>query len=165
MVGVQMRSIHPQPPERLPGAPGQSGFSLVELMFTLTLAGILLTFGIPAFLHYRQSTALPAESMRLAGQLKLARQVAISRSARYGVQVDSAGARYRVVDPTTDSVGPWIEMSHYVGFCRVEAPSPGSRFIFSADGRTPANGQVILAGAAGTFDTIGVSLSGRVSNP
>lgn len=55
------------------------GFSLVELMIVLVVAGIVLGMGLPAFASYRNSLALKQVGTNLLEDLRGARQYAVSR--------------------------------------------------------------------------------------
>jgi len=53
-----------------------SGFTLYELLITLTLIGIVLTFGIPNFAEFTQNSRLTSTSNDLLGSFQLARSEA-----------------------------------------------------------------------------------------
>lgn len=56
-----------------------NGFSLMELMIVLVIAGILFAIGLPAFSSYRNSLALRQVRTNLLEDLRTARQYAVSR--------------------------------------------------------------------------------------
>lgn len=56
-----------------------NGFSLVELMVALSLASVILAFGVPGFQSMVRDNRLAAESSRLVTALNLARSEAIKR--------------------------------------------------------------------------------------
>lgn len=55
------------------------GFSLIELMIVLVVAGIVFSIGLPAFASYRNSLALNQVRTNLLQDLRSARQYAVSR--------------------------------------------------------------------------------------
>ncbi|MCC6349876.1 MAG: GspH/FimT family pseudopilin [Candidatus Eisenbacteria bacterium] len=55
------------------------GFSLMELMIVLVVAGIIFAIGLPAFGSYRNSLALKQVRTNLLEDLRSARQYAVSR--------------------------------------------------------------------------------------
>ena len=55
------------------------GFTLMELMIVLTVAGLVLGFGLPAFSSYRTTLALDAARQQLIGDMRSARQFAVTR--------------------------------------------------------------------------------------
>jgi len=57
----------------------QTGFSLIELMFTVALLSIVLAFGVPAFTELTDSTKLTSATNTLIGHLQYARAEAIKR--------------------------------------------------------------------------------------
>lgn len=59
----------------------QKGFSLMELMIVLVVAGIVLSIGLPAFSSYRNTLALRQARAQLTEDIRSARQIAITRRA------------------------------------------------------------------------------------
>jgi type IV fimbrial biogenesis protein FimT len=70
----------------------QSGFTLVELMVTVTVAAILLAVGIPSFRSAIVSNRLTSTTNDLVGTLAQARSEAIRRGSRVTVCMSSDGA-------------------------------------------------------------------------
>ena len=64
-----------------------SGFTLVELMITLAIAGILVAVGIPSFNSTISSNRLTSYANELVTALNLARSEAVKR----GMSSDSTG--------------------------------------------------------------------------
>lgn len=63
----------------------QSGFTLVELMITLSIAVILLTVGVPSFSTMIQNNRLTSNTNDLVSALNLARSEAVTRGVRVTV--------------------------------------------------------------------------------
>jgi prepilin-type N-terminal cleavage/methylation domain-containing protein len=57
------------------------GFSLVELLFTLLIVGIVLAIALPAFGNFRNSLALKQANAQVLQDVRRARQLAITRRA------------------------------------------------------------------------------------
>jgi prepilin-type N-terminal cleavage/methylation domain-containing protein len=57
------------------------GFSMVELMIALVIAGIILAIGMPAFGNYRNSMMLRQVHAQLLQDIRRARQLAVTRRA------------------------------------------------------------------------------------
>src|SRR5262249_37319414 len=57
------------------------GFSLVELMITLVIAGLVLAIGMPAFGHFRNTLLLKQANAQLLQDVLRARQLAVTRRA------------------------------------------------------------------------------------
>jgi type IV fimbrial biogenesis protein FimT len=66
------------------------GFTLVELMIVVALAGILATMIVPTFSSFARTAALQAAARELATSINLGRQLAISRNVAVCVEVASA---------------------------------------------------------------------------
>lgn len=81
-----MPSICQEPP-----LVGNSGFTLIELIITLTIAGILMAVAVPGLKSFVSSNRLTAQINDLIADINLARSEAIKRNTDAGVCVSSAG--------------------------------------------------------------------------
>jgi len=81
----------------------ERGTSLIEMLITITVAGLLATFALP---NLNRSELRLADTMEnLIGNIRLARANAIGRGARYRVTLDSTSyAIQRLQDPDGDDV-------------------------------------------------------------
>src|ERR1039457_2199475 len=80
-----------QPATARPAALGATaGFTLIELMITLTVAAILVTAGVPAFSAFVQNTRLSGQASSLVYSLSFARSEAIKSGAQGGITVCSS---------------------------------------------------------------------------
>ena len=71
---------------------GVRGFTLLELMFTVTVAGILLGFGVPSFVDMVRNNRAAANINELSTAFSIARSEAIRRGANITVCRSSDGA-------------------------------------------------------------------------
>lgn len=67
--------------------PGANGFTLIELMVTLTVAAILAAIAIPAFSNFLHDDRDISQVNSLVGSLNYARSEAVKRAAATGVKV------------------------------------------------------------------------------
>lgn len=70
----------------------KAGFTIVELVITLTIAGILAAFAAPAMRTFISSQRLTTQANELVADFNLARSEAIKRSGNTGVCSSSNGA-------------------------------------------------------------------------
>ena len=84
------------------------GFTVGELLATVSIIGILTALGIPVFVNFLQATSARGAAQELATLLHQARQLAIARNTSYRAEVDVSGNRLRLVR-TSDST-PWTEV-------------------------------------------------------
>jgi type IV fimbrial biogenesis protein FimT len=80
------------------------GFTLIELMVTLSIAIILLVLAVPSMEDATLNTRLNAQSNALLASLQLARSEAIKRNARVVV---CKTADWTASDPTCTTDGGW----------------------------------------------------------
>jgi type IV fimbrial biogenesis protein FimT len=69
-----------------------SGFTLLELMITLFIVGILLAVGIPSLKSFMQGNQLVAASNELVSAMHVARSEAIKLNTRVSICESSDGA-------------------------------------------------------------------------
>ena len=69
----------------------QSGTTLLELMVVLSIAGILLTIGIPAFSYLAHTSHLSSATNEMVSSLHLTRSEAIKRSSRVVMCTSATG--------------------------------------------------------------------------
>jgi type IV fimbrial biogenesis protein FimT len=69
-----------------------SGFTLVEMLITVTVAAILLTIGVPSFRYVTNSNRIAAEINGLLGDMQFARAEAIKEGLPVTVCVSTNGA-------------------------------------------------------------------------
>ena len=67
------------------------GFTLLELMVTLTVAGVLLSVGVPSFFDVIRNSRAAANANELVTALTIARSEAIRRGARVSICRSSDG--------------------------------------------------------------------------
>lgn len=68
------------------------GFTLIELIVTLTIAAILLTIAVPSMSRFIQANRLTSAANELIGDLALARSEALKRGTNTGVCKSGGGA-------------------------------------------------------------------------
>ena len=88
----------PRPAEAAPCPPAarSRGFSLIELMVVLTIAGILLTMAVPNFTRLTSRDRVETAAYDVHRNLILARQKALARRTPYRVTVLSGGTAVRI---------------------------------------------------------------------
>ena len=95
---------------------GTRGFSLIELLFALVIAGIILAVAMPGFGRFRASMALKQANSQLLQDVRRARQLAVTRRApvvvRFGAPPVTSGiTSYTIhVDTNADGVVQASEM-------------------------------------------------------
>jgi len=95
---------------------GTRGFSLIELLFALIIAGIFLSIAMPGFGRFRATMALKQANAQLLQDVRRARQLAVTRRApvvvRFGTPPSVSNiTSYTIhVDTNADGVAQSTEM-------------------------------------------------------
>jgi prepilin-type N-terminal cleavage/methylation domain-containing protein len=76
-----------------------SGFSILEMMIVLTVAGVLSAIAIPQMIAARRLTRSVAVTREIGTQLRLARQLAMSTRKAYTFVYDDVAKDLRVIGP------------------------------------------------------------------
>jgi type IV fimbrial biogenesis protein FimT len=93
------------------------GFTIVELMITLTVAAILLAIAIPSFTYLTVSSRLTATANELVSRLSLARSDAIKQNAMINIATDGAVT----VVASGDVLSPAITLPSAVTYTSAQA--------------------------------------------
>jgi prepilin-type N-terminal cleavage/methylation domain-containing protein len=132
----------------------ERGFSLIELMVTIVIFGLLIGFSVPSYQSYALTQKLRGTSENLVQTIQLQR----SRAMATGQNV--------VVNFNTAAPAGWTVMSNGrsshtdlpLGVTYASA-SPGS-LTLARDGRVSASALVVFQNRTGTRDTVSIQLSG-----
>jgi prepilin-type N-terminal cleavage/methylation domain-containing protein len=158
------RPTPPQPAD-------QRGFSLVELMVSLAMMTILFAVGLPALNKYLKTNNLIGSANNLAGELRLARQRAVSEENNVVFSWSLADDHYRWLDDDdndgTADVGEylsdWRELPDGIDLVAGATPMAGTSVTFSSGGSASQGGQLKVTNANGLERTIQlVQVSGLV---
>ncbi len=136
------------------GGSSSRGFSLIELMITLTIFGMLIGLGIPSYSRYSQTQRLRGTSENLVQTIQLQRARAMANGQSVTINFNTAAP----AGWTCMSAGRSIRTRLPVG---VEYGSaiPNS-LVLTRDGRVNTSGTVVFTNRSGNSDTVSVQLSG-----
>jgi type IV fimbrial biogenesis protein FimT len=159
----------------------QPGFTLVELVITLLVLGVLVTLAAPSFQGMRDRMRLKAAAEAISSHLQFARSESIKQFSNLYVQVipgdGSVSANWCLGISSVDSCdcnqagscvyGPASNPSEKTlfsaGFPTVSLSSNSSSFKFGGQrARALAAGTITLAGSSGLALEIRVSPTGRI---
>ena len=137
-----------------------TGFSLVEMVVIVLILGIIAAFSIPTLRGYTESQRLRGASQNLAGQIRLARQKAISTGVEqhFVFELDALNSDYRIQNP-----GRIVRWEFPKGIVYDETPADDlDSLLLSPTGRAAPAGSIVLVDSRGNRDTIDIQLSGLV---
>lgn len=129
-----------------------AGFTLVELMITLTIVALLLTLGVPSFRDFVMNNRLTTSTNEFVGALNLARSEAIKRSE--WVTICSSNDQATCTASSWDS-GWIIKVTSNDELLRVFSALPGSVTLTDTGALTSfqyAPSGFIEGGGANTFN-------------
>ena len=143
------------------------GFTLVELMVAMAVAGLLAVLVAPTLLSYSRTSALQAVARELATAINLGRQIAITQNTT--VCVEAGGTKIRLrrggcggavwTGPGTDAVGA-IRISEPGTFL----VSTTANVMFSELGAaSPAGTYTVTNPVNGATRAVVVAATGRIS--
>lgn len=160
--------MRPLPPVFLKSSGGPRGFTLIELIVTLSVLGILLTIAVPMLRPLVRSTNLRSAANRWVGVLNYARSEAVTRGTRV---VICASADPMVNDPVCSGNTNWA--TGWLVFVDADGDSDFDEgendVLLRVNG--PFAGDLTLVGDAEAvaFSNMGVALEGdgeyRVRSP
>jgi type IV fimbrial biogenesis protein FimT len=80
-----------------------TGFTMIELLVTITVAGILAAIAVPAFNSFLQNDRITGQINSIVGSFSYARSEAVKRASSNGVKVCQSA------DGKNCDAGPWNE--------------------------------------------------------
>jgi type IV fimbrial biogenesis protein FimT len=139
-----------------------SGFTLVELVITVVILGILAAAGMPLFVSFLRNTELRSASESTLQGLQLARAEAVRRNERVRFVVGSNTAWTVSTDSgTAIQSKPAREGSPNVTL--TFTPAVGTRVTFNSFGRVAANADASAAITQIDFSATGGTASRRIT--
>ena len=94
-----------------PACNSTRGFSLLEMMIVMVIAGLMLTLVPPLFTGAVSGTQLKGAARNLAISLRETRNLAVIRNTRQRVLLDLETGHYRVSDDKSRPLPDGVEMS------------------------------------------------------
>ena len=140
-----------------PGASDSSGFTLIELIVTITIASILAVTAVPAFLNM-SNTRLRRASSELAEHIKMARSLAMATRRHTWIRFNTANESYEmfIENPNQPGRASRIAVTHPV--------TGASSFVVSLDQGEFSGVQISSASFGGQveveFDWVGRPYNG-----
>jgi prepilin-type N-terminal cleavage/methylation domain-containing protein len=138
---------------------GRSGFTLVELIITISIISILLGVATINFKTWVTKNKIEAQTRDLFTTLMEARNNAFMQKVEYGVIVKEKGYQVKSYTSDTDIVGTVVKN----GSCNfkitqqnADLPAAGIQARFDSSG--------FLSSAAGTIGAIGTTLNVEIVN-
>ena len=146
----------------------RSGFSLVELAVVLVICGLILAMGAPPLGRYLAQQKVRDAARQVAGEMKLARQRAVTDGWRYWMIFGTGtnNDRYWWGEQKQNSAGAWLPVVQHGPFLlpngtKTVSPLFGGTWLFwyRANGTPNASGSVKLVSTNPALtDTVTVNL-------
>jgi prepilin-type N-terminal cleavage/methylation domain-containing protein len=156
----------------------QRGFTLIELMIVIVVAGILVGFTVPSWVSMQRSLLKEQARERIVQDIRTARQTAVTGRVpvvvaflpsgggpivEYTIHVDTND------DRLVDAGEPWrrVRLPKGTGLTQVAiVPSDSLRFV-SSGSLAPGNtgGTIVVSNGRGKADTLMVSSVGMLFRP
>ena len=131
---------------------GQDGFTLVEIMISLTVLGILIALGAPGFIEWMQSQRVRATAESITNGLQVARGEAIRRNLPVVLGLEPPGTAWTVCEAT---IAPCDSTTPAGNFIQNKAAAEAS----GAAGVTTTSNQPPTASILVTFSPLGAVLA------
>ncbi len=107
---------------------GESGFSIIEIVFVVAMVAILGSVTVTQLRPSLEKYRLVSSANMVASEMNIGRALAISRNWSYEAQFDTNANTVQVVDPTNSSNDPRMAKNLEPGITFSVVPSPSIRF-------------------------------------
>lgn len=147
--------------------PGITGFSLVELVFTLVILGILASLAAPSMLGWTRRTQMTAALNQLSQDINYARMLAVRQGQSIEIRFVPAAAntcidQYQLIvlsSPAERIAKTNVLADEARGVCLTR--DDANTLVFNSRG-IPSRGMNFGAAYAGMTEALELSLGGRV---
>jgi prepilin-type N-terminal cleavage/methylation domain-containing protein len=161
----------------------QRGFTLIETMIVVVIVGLVLAIGMPGFTAYRNDMKLRQARAQLNEDLRLARQIAVTRRApvyiRFGTPPSTTDISTYQIHIDTNGNGlvdagerAWIRTLpsstklSSVGLTPTDTLAFDiSGILVQPNGGSTPGGILIFKNAKSRYDTLAVSTAGIIYRP
>jgi type IV fimbrial biogenesis protein FimT len=140
----------------------ERGFSLLDIMVTTAVAGVLTTVALPNLSSAMQSHRLTASLRKTVGCIRVARSSAITKNLPSRITVSGDGATLSV---EVNSGGSWTSVGTPAVLdsgVTVSSVSPGGGLVFTGQGTVANQVTVTVQNSVGGSRQVTVSLLGAV---
>lgn len=124
----------------------KKGYTLIEILVTLTIVGLIFSLGFVSFREFSQRQAVVAAARRIKADLRLAQEQALAGNKPPGAPCDSPnvlnGYNFKVVSPQTYE----IEANCSAGAVRVKSVSISPEISMSIPSPNPITFKVLGQG-------------------
>ncbi|MCY7301145.1 MAG: GspH/FimT family pseudopilin [Ilumatobacteraceae bacterium] len=139
---------------------GQDGFSIIELSVALTIMGLLLSLGAPAFSGYLQNARLGTMAQGIYTGMQLARAEAVKRNQAVEFVLTSSSLE----TATADTAVPDAAGRNWVVRQRASASQPYALVEQKSTNTNDAGGVIVAATTSQiVFDSLGGSFAATVT--
>ncbi|MGD0059347.1 MAG: GspH/FimT family pseudopilin [Verrucomicrobiia bacterium] len=131
---------------------GRSGFTLIEILTVLVIAGILIALSIPAITHLSRSLALPGALRQIYNEASLARQYAITHRVQTELRITNsfdAVSIFTNVGPHEAQLDKW----NYLPAGTFVDTSSVMSVVFTPTGGTTNLNEVTICAREGSLET------------
>jgi type II secretion system protein H len=150
----------------------KTGFTLIELVITAVVVGLIAALAVPSFYRSMQKLKLNAATREIVSDLRWARSKAIATRKQVGINLDFANKQYSVFFDT-DNPGNFdfdaakdstVKTGDLSGLGTGNTTLTDSTVIFMPNGRSNRSGQITCNSRTGSFShTVDILAStGRV---
>ena len=176
MMNLNTRQKNRKPsllPNKVSTAHRQSGFTLLELMVTMSIFAIISAIAIPNVVQYRTRAKLRGAAVQLRANLEMAKGRAIRERSTVVVQFTATGYSIFVDDgagggiannQVRDGSELMLATQQLISGVQIDLAATdyaNDRNWFDSRGRSQ-NGQVVIQNTRGDSSTITTNISGRV---
>ncbi|MDD2807072.1 MAG: hypothetical protein PHW95_00940 [Patescibacteria group bacterium] len=137
------------------------GFTIAELMVSISIVILITIISIPVFITYQKSSKLKSEARLMVSNLRLAQQLAVTEQKIYDFVIYPVTKKYQIINSTTGTVYKEASLDGEINISEISGLT-NNTVQFNPTGGVAESGYIYLTNSLSTTSTIQIKPSGYI---
>lgn len=139
----------------------KKGFTIAELMVSISIVTLIILISIPVFITYQKGSKLKSEARLLVSNLRLAQQLAVTEQKIYNFVIYPVTKKYQIVNSETSTIYKEVTLDNEVNISEISGLTNNTA-QFNPTGGAAESGYIYLTNSLHATSTIQIKPSGYI---